>query len=71
MVCVQTDMLRKLCLLGLVVLFDRGSVVQVMVTLCISIAFFTWQVRAWPYKIDLVRPCPRRFVVYLYPSVDV
>ena len=49
------DMLRKLCLVGLVVLFDRGSVVQLLATLCISIAFMFWHVKAWPYKIDLVR----------------
>ena len=37
------------------VLFDRGSVVQLLATLCISIAFMFWHVKAWPYKIDLVR----------------
>ena len=47
------DMLRKLCLVGLVVLFDRGSVVQLLTTLCISIAFILWHTKAWPYKIDL------------------
>ena len=51
----SVDMLRKLCLVGLVVLFDRGSVVQLLTTLCISIAFMFWHVKAWPYKIDLVR----------------
>ena len=51
----SVDMLRKLCLVGLVVLFDRGSVVQLLATLCISIAFMFWHVKAWPYKIDLVR----------------
>ena len=49
------DMLRKLCLVGLVVVLDRGSVAQLLITLCISIAFMFWHVKAWPYKISLVR----------------
>ena len=63
----SVDMLRKLCLVGLVVLFDRGSVVQLLATLCISIAFMFWHVKAWPYKIDLVRRlcCCRRLRVEL------
>ena len=36
----SVDMLRKLCLVGLVVLFDRGSVVQLLATLCMSSSAF-------------------------------
>ena len=44
------DMLRKLTLIGLLVLVDRGSVAQICVAICISFFFFALHVKTWPYK---------------------
>ena len=46
------DLLRKLALVGLVVIAGRGSAAQVMVGATFSFAFFSLHMRAWPYKID-------------------
>ena len=45
------DMLRKLALVGLVLLVGRGSVAQLNAALCLSFGFFALQVRVCPYKI--------------------
>ena len=45
------DMLRKLSLLGLVVLFKRGSVNQIAVSLIISFFFIVAHLHAQPYKL--------------------
>jgi hypothetical protein len=44
------DMLRKLTLIGLLVLVDRGSVAQICVAIIISFFFFSLHVKTWPYK---------------------
>eukprot|EP01043_Picozoa_sp_COSAG02_P046470 COSAG02_NODE_4349_length_5466_cov_31.632569_3_plen_1141_part_01 len=46
------DMLRKLLLVGLVLLVKRGSVAQNMVALVLSLAFFALQISAKPYKLQ-------------------
>ena len=45
------DMLRKLALLGLVLLFERGSVNQIAVSLVISFFFMAAHLQAQPYKL--------------------
>eukprot|EP01043_Picozoa_sp_COSAG02_P052433 COSAG02_NODE_5647_length_4153_cov_5.533300_1_plen_1278_part_10 len=46
------DMLRKLALLGLVLLFERGSINQIAVSLIISLFFLVAHLRVHPYKLD-------------------
>ena len=46
------DMLRKLALVGLVLMVGRGSVAQLNAALCLSFGFFALQVRVCPYKIQ-------------------
>ena len=46
------DMLRKLALVGLVLLVGRGSVGQLVCALLLAFVFFALQVRLCPYKID-------------------
>ena len=43
-------MLRKLALVGLVLVFDRGSVTQNGIALMMSFFFLSTQMRYWPYK---------------------
>eukprot|EP01052_Picozoa_sp_SAG31_P003128 SAG31_NODE_117_length_24022_cov_6.878067_12_plen_311_part_00 len=43
-------MLRKLIIIGLLVLVDRGSILQIYVAICISFVFFALHVKTWPYK---------------------
>ena len=43
-------MLRKLALVGLVLLAGRGSAAQLNVALLLSFGSFALQVKAWPYK---------------------
>jgi hypothetical protein len=45
------DLVRKLLLVGLVLLVGRGSVAQNNVALLLSFGFFALQVRTWPYKL--------------------
>ena len=45
------DMLRKLALVGVVLVVDRGSAAQLFVALLLSFLFFALQVRIRPYKI--------------------
>ena len=40
-------MLRKLILIGLLVLVDRGSVAQIVVAIWISFVFFALHVKTW------------------------
>ena len=47
------DMLRKLMLVGLVLVFDRGSVAQIAIALIMSFCFLAAHMRFWPYKLDL------------------
>jgi hypothetical protein len=49
----SVDMLRKFVLVGVVLIFPRGSVGQIYVTLCVSVLFLVAHVRCWPYKVDL------------------
>ena len=46
------DLLRKLVLVGLVLMVGRGSVAQSIVALILSFGFFALQVRTWPYKLQ-------------------
>ena len=46
------DMLRKLALVGLVLLVGRGSTAQLACALLLSFGFFALQVKVCPYKID-------------------
>eukprot|EP01043_Picozoa_sp_COSAG02_P018544 COSAG02_NODE_868_length_16360_cov_12.608204_7_plen_1171_part_00 len=46
------DMLRKLALVGLVLLVGRGSVAQLNAALFLSFGFFALQVKVCPYKIS-------------------
>lgn len=46
------DMLRKLALVGLVLLAGRGSIGQLVCALLLAFVFFALQVRLCPYKID-------------------
>ena len=46
------DMLRKLALVGLVLLVGRGSVGQLVCALLLAFVFFALQVRLCPYKIE-------------------
>ena len=46
------DMLRKLALVGLVLLVGRGSMAQLNAALCLSFGFFALQVKIYPYKIS-------------------
>jgi hypothetical protein len=46
------DMLRKLVLVGLILLVDRGSVAQAMTSLCLAVFFLSLQMKNWPYKND-------------------
>ena len=45
------DMLRKLALVGLVLLVGRGSVAQLNCALLLSFGFMIAQVKVCPYKI--------------------
>lgn len=44
-------MLRKLCLVGLVLCVGRGTVAQLSVAIVLSFAFFALHMYTWPYKI--------------------
>jgi hypothetical protein len=46
------DMARKLLLVGMVLLVERGSVTQVLIALVISFLFIAAQANLWPYKIQ-------------------
>ena len=46
------DMLRKLILVGLVLLVGRGSVAQLCAAMILSFAFFSLHMKTWPYKIE-------------------
>ena len=45
------DMLRKLALVGLVLMVGRGSVAQLSAAIILSFGFFALQMYTWPYKI--------------------
>lgn len=45
------DMLRKLALVGLVLMVGRGSVAQLSCAITLSFGFFALQMYTWPYKI--------------------
>ena len=45
------DMLRKLALVGLVLLVGRGTVAQLTIAIVLSFGFFALQMRTWPYKL--------------------
>lgn len=44
-------MLRKLALVGLVLMVGRGSVAQLSCAITLSFGFFALQMYTWPYKI--------------------
>ena len=46
------DMLRKLVLVGLVLLVGRGTVAQLAAAIILSFGFFSLQMITWPYKIQ-------------------
>ena len=46
------DMLRKLALVGLVLLVGRGSVAQLSAAIVLSFGFFALQMKTWPYKVE-------------------
>ena len=43
-------MLRKFCLVGVVLFVPRGSAAQVLVAVLMSGFFLTWHVKQWPFK---------------------
>jgi hypothetical protein len=45
------DMVRKLLLVGVLVVADRGSVAQVVVAACLSLGFIVLHQSLWPYKL--------------------
>jgi hypothetical protein len=45
------DMLRKLLLVGVLVVVDRGSVAQIAFAACLSFLFSVLHFRMWPYKL--------------------
>ena len=45
-------MLRKLALVGLVLLVGRGTIAQLTVAIVLSFGFFALQMRTWPYKLQ-------------------
>eukprot|EP01043_Picozoa_sp_COSAG02_P035061 COSAG02_NODE_2488_length_8701_cov_25.089630_3_plen_360_part_00 len=46
------DMIRKLCLVGLVLLVGRGSIAQLSTAIALSFGFFALHMRNWPYKMQ-------------------
>lgn len=48
----RSDMLRKLALVGLVLLAGRGSTAQIAAALTLSFIFFAVHMKTWPYKIE-------------------
>jgi hypothetical protein len=44
------DMLRKLTLVGFMVVIDRGGITQCILACFLSFLFFAAHVKAWPYK---------------------
>ena len=46
----RPDMLRKFCLVGVVLFVPRGSAAQVLVAVLMSGFFLTWHVKQWPFK---------------------
>jgi hypothetical protein len=46
------DMLRKLLLVGVLVVVDRGSVAQVACAACLSLGFIMLHFKLWPYKLS-------------------
>lgn len=48
----SVDMLRKILLVGVVVLVGRGSVAQLLCSIALSFAFFSLHVKMWPMKTD-------------------
>jgi hypothetical protein len=45
------DMIRKLALVGLVLLTGRGSIAQLSTAIALSFGFFALHMRSWPYKV--------------------
>ena len=46
------DMIRKLFLVGLVLLVGRGSIAQLSTAIALSFGFFALHMRNWPYKMQ-------------------
>ena len=73
------DMLRKLALVGLVILVGRGSVAQIAAGTLLSFGFLALHVKVWPLKNtedNMLRACSEihvplqgisRFSELLYP----
>eukprot|EP01043_Picozoa_sp_COSAG02_P067050 COSAG02_NODE_10637_length_1893_cov_7.555741_2_plen_579_part_01 len=49
----SVDMLRKFFIVGVVLVFPRGSVAQISMTLLVSVLFLCAHMHCWPYKVDL------------------
>ena len=45
-------MIRKLALVGMVLVVGRGSVAQLSAAIMLSFGFFALQMYTWPYKIE-------------------
>jgi hypothetical protein len=45
------DMIRKLALVGLVLLVGRGSIAQLSTAIALSFGFFALHMHSWPYKV--------------------
>ena len=45
------DMIRKLFLVGLVLIVGRGSIAQLTTAIALSFFFFALHMRSWPYKV--------------------
>ena len=61
------DMLRKFVLVGVGLLFDRGSVHQIMVALVMSFGFLAAHMHYWPVS-DFPSAVPLRAFVYSFPA---
>jgi serine/threonine protein kinase len=46
------DMVRKLLLVGVLVLVERGSIAQIACAACLSVSFIMMHFKLWPYKLS-------------------
>merc|ERR1712230_222482 len=49
----SVDMLRKIALVGVVVLVGRGSIAQLLLSIMLSFMFFSFHVKMWPMKTNV------------------
>jgi len=44
--------MRKLALIGIVLVVGRGTIAQLAVAIMLSFGFFALQMKTWPYKLE-------------------